>query len=109
MQDALRLNPHAHGWYRLFIARAYDMLGDAEKALDEAQRAAPDIPFGAYLNIASLMARKNRLAEAKTALTEALRLNPQFTLGAVERYLWCRDGEYVDAVKHGLREAGLAE
>ncbi len=85
------------------------MLGDPEKALDESQRITSDIPFGAYLYIASLLARRNHITEAKTALAEALRLNPQFTLGAVERYLYCSDGDYVDAVKHGLREAGLPE
>ena len=109
MQDALRLNPYAHGWYRLLIARAFDMLGDAEKALHESQDIASDIPFGAYLNIACLQARMGRPAEAKTALAEALRLNPQFTLSAVERYLNCRDGDYVETVKDGLRKAGLPE
>ena len=108
-KDALRLNPYAHGWYRLLIARAFDMLGDAEKALHESQDIASDIPFGAYLNIACLQARMGRPAEAKTALAEALRLNPQFTLSAVERYLNCRDGDYVETVKDGLRKAGLPE
>ncbi len=61
------------------------------------------------LHIASLQARMGRFAEAKTALREALRLNPQFTLGAVERYLNCRDGDYVEAVTRGLRESGLPE
>jgi adenylate cyclase len=109
LQDALRLNPYAHGWYRLLIARAFDMLGDPEKALHESQGITSDIPFGAFLNIACLQARLGRLAEAKTALKEALRLNPQFTLSAVERYLNSRDGDYVEIVKDGLRKAGLPE
>ena len=109
MQDALRLNPHAHGWYRLLVARAYDMLGDPEQALKESQRITSDIPFGAYLNIASLLARMGRITEANTALAEALLLNPQFTLSVVERYLMCSDGDYVEAIKDGLRVAGLPE
>jgi len=109
MQDALRLNPHAHGWYRLLVARAYDILGDAEKALHELQGITSETAFGAYLNIASLLARNGRIAEARTALTEALRQDPQFTLGAVERFLMCRNDDYVAAFKDGLREAGLAE
>ncbi len=109
MQDALRLNPHAHGWYRLLVGRAYDMLGDAEKALSELQLAARENSFPSYLHIASLLARMDRITEAKTALTEALRLIPQFTLGAVERYLMCGEGEYVETVKRGLRKAGLPD
>ncbi len=107
--DALSLNPHAHGGYRLLAARAYDMLGDMDRALEESRIAALDIAFGANLNIACLLARKDRVPEARIALAEALRLNPQFTLSDIDRYLWCLDGDYVATVTDGLRKAGLPE
>jgi adenylate cyclase len=109
LQDALRLNPYAHGWYRILMARAHDMLGDTERALQESQKAAPDIPFAAHLNIASLQARKNNMADARAALAEALRRNPQFTLASVERYLNNDNADYVESIKQGLRKAGLPE
>jgi len=109
MREAKRLNPHAAYWYRFLEARAHDMLGDLEQALAEFRNATQDIPFATHIHIASLLVRLGRMQEAKDALSEALTLNPQFNLDAVDRYLMCRDGEYVKAVTESLREAGLPE
>jgi Flp pilus assembly protein TadD len=56
-----------------------------EKAIDEyvaAQELSADRPE-AHSNLASLFARENRFAEAKTELTTALSLDPSFTPAAV--------------------------
>ncbi len=109
MREAMRLNPLAHIWYLFIAARAQDMLGDLEQALADFRSTTHDIHFASHIHIASLLVRLGRLQEAKVALSEALRLNPQFSLGGLDRYLMCQDGEYVEAVTESLREAGLPE
>ncbi len=109
MREAMRLNPLAHIWYRFIAARAQDMLGDLEQALVEFRSTTHDIAFASHIHIASLLVRLGRTQEAKVALSEAVRHNSQFGLGAVDRYLMCQDGEYVKSVTESLREAGLPE
>jgi adenylate cyclase len=109
MREAMRLNPLAHAWYRFIAARAWDMLGDLEQALTEFRSTSRDIPFASNIHIASLLMRLGRMPEAKISLSEALQLNSQFDSDALERYLMCRDVEYVKSVSESLREAGLPE
>ena len=109
MHEAMRLNPHAHNWYRFIAARAHDMLGDLEQALSEFRSIAEDFPFTPHIHIASLLVRLGQISEAKVALSDALRTNPQFNLGGVDRYLMCRDSGYVKSFIESLREAGLPE
>lgn len=85
------------------------MLGDLEQALNGFRSTALGMPFASHMHIASLLVRLGRMQEAKDALSEAVRLNPQFNLSGVARYLMCRDDEYVEAVTESLREAGLPE
>jgi adenylate cyclase len=109
MREAMRLNPHPPLWYRFLTGRGHDMLGDLELALTEFEYITRGISFTPYIHIASLLVRLGRVLEAKVALSEALSFNSQFNLAAVDRYLMCRDGEYVKAVTESLREAGLPE
>ena len=109
MHEAMRLNPHAHYWYRFIAGRGYDMLGDLKQALDEVRSATLGIAFASHIHIASLLVRLGQIPEAKVALSEALRTNPQFTLAGIDRYLMCDDEEYVQTVTESLREAGLPE
>ena len=109
VHEAMRLNPYEPYWYRFVAARAHDMLGDLEQALAEFRTTTLDTAFAAHIHIASLLVRLGQIPEAKVALSEASRLIPQFSLGGVDRYLMCRDGEYVKAVTESLREAGLLE
>ena len=109
MREAMRLNPYVPFWYRFIAARAQDMLGDLEQALTDWSGTVEGMFFASNMHIASLLVRLGRLPEAKDALSEALRVNPQFTLAGVDRYLMCRDGDYVNAVTESLRQAGLPE
>lgn len=109
IRESIRLNPHAPFWFRFLAARAHDMLGDLQQALTEFRSTTHGIAFASHIHIASLLVRLGHTPEAKDALSEALRQNPQFNLAAVDRYLMCRDGDYVEAVTESLREAGLPE
>jgi TolB-like protein len=109
IREATRLNPHAPFWFRFLTARAHDMLGNLEQAVTEFRSVAHGFPFAANMHIASSLVRLGRMPEAKDALSEVIRVNPQFTLGGVDRYLMCRDGEYVAAITESLRKAGLPE
>jgi len=109
MRDAMRLNPHPPLWYRFLVGRAQDMLGDLELALTEFEYITRGISFTPHIHIASLLVRLGRIQEATVALSEALSFNSQFNLAAVDRYLMCRDGDYVKAITESLRQAGLPE
>ncbi len=109
LQEAIRLNPHAPFWYRFLVGRARDMLGDLEQAHTEFRSTTADLTFPSLLHCASLLVRLGRMSEAKDALAEALRINPQFTLAGVDRYLMCSDETYVETVTESLRKAGLPE
>ncbi len=109
LREAIRLNPHAPFWYRFLVGRARDMLGDLEQALTEFRSTTGDLTFPSLIHCASLLVRLGRMSEAKDALSEAKRLNPQFTLAGVDRYLMCSDEAYVKTVTESLRQAGLSE
>jgi hypothetical protein len=78
--------------------------GHYDAAIDEGNKAmdAGYRPFLVYANLAAAYALKGEMAEAKTALVEARRLNPKLTVKSItERY-----GN--PTVSEALRKAGLA-
>ena len=93
------------GWYRDLSAHAELGLGHFDAAIEEDNKAidAGYKTFWPYLNFATAHVLKGEMDDAKTALAEALRLNPKlsikFLLGLGVR------AQLIDA----LRKAGLPE
>ncbi|MCH7478676.1 MAG: hypothetical protein IIA14_11340 [SAR324 cluster bacterium] len=65
--------------------------------------------FAAVLLRTGILAREGREKEAKEAMTDLRRINPNFRLAHVAGYFMMRDQEYVAAFTEALRKAGLPE
>jgi adenylate cyclase len=81
-------------------------LGHFDDAINETNRAidAGNRTFYEYTNLAVAYAMTNRMDEAKSAVAEALRLNPMLTV----KFMSERNSK-TPAVAEGLRRAGLPE
>jgi adenylate cyclase len=107
-QQAMRLSPRDP-----YLGSWHQVLGDAElgarhfdAAIDEYHRAidAGFRVFVPYVDLAAAYALKGETEEAKSALTEGRRLNPELTL------VWLIDhAPNIPPLFEGLRKAGLPE
>jgi tetratricopeptide (TPR) repeat protein len=108
VQRAIRLSPRDPfvGTFHLSTGSAELGLGNLDAAID-AYRKALDVGYSRYwvhALLAAAYAKAGRMDDAKVALTEARRQNPQFTVR------WSIE-HFADepAVLDGLRKAGLPE
>ena len=111
IKDAMRLNPQHPLWYKTVMARALDCSGHSEEALQENTAVLEEQPnnFPNQLLRAAILARDGRFDEAKEAVADLRRTNPNFRLAHVPDFLVMRNQEYVDACTEALRKAGLPE
>jgi tetratricopeptide (TPR) repeat protein len=108
VQRAMRLSPRDPfvGTFHLSTGSAELGLGNLEAAID-AYRKALDVGYSRYrvhAMLAAAYAKAGRMDDAKVALTEARRQNPQFTVK-----WWIGHFANQPAVLDGLRKAGLPE
>ena len=111
VKDAMHLTPRYPHWYRFILARALDVAGqpeDAPETLDGILAQQPDY-FTAVLLRTGILAKEGRENEAKEAMTDLRRINPNFRLGHLKGYFTMRDQDYVAAFTEALRKAGLPE
>jgi TolB-like protein/class 3 adenylate cyclase len=105
--QALRLEPRGPltGGAQLALGRAEWGLGRLDAAIDEYRRGivAGNHDFPTYGSAAALYASADKMEEAKSALAEARRLNPNFTVK------WATARGWKPFVLDGLRKAGLPE
>ena len=111
VKDAMRLNPQHPSWYRVVLARALDCAGHSEEALEEIAMILDKQPnsFPGHLHRTVILSREGRSNEAKEAVADLQRTNPNFRLAHVPGYLIMRNQEYVDDFAEALRKAGLPE
>jgi tetratricopeptide (TPR) repeat protein len=108
IQQAMRLSPRdpALGQWHNLTADAELGLGHFDAAIDESNKAIESgwRVYFSYLNLAAAHAFKGDMAEAKTALAEARRLNPKLSVK------WLIERKPVlQPAFDGLRKAGLPE
>jgi tetratricopeptide (TPR) repeat protein len=131
VERAIDLNPSLSTAYAA-LAGCLAMANRPEEALANAEKAIRLSPRGAVMffslwaaaaghfvaqryeeaveNIlASAYAQLGRADEAQTALEEALRLAPEFSISAARQNLAAADPAYRDPMIDGLRRAGLKE
>ncbi len=111
VKDAMRPNPRYPLWYRFILARALDVAGkpeDALETLDEILAQQPEF-FTAVLLRTGILAKEGRENEAKEAMTDLQRINPNFRLAHAPYFFLNKDQEYVAAFTGALRKAGLPE
>jgi len=111
LKNAMRLNPQHPVWYQGVLARALDCSGHSEEALEENAEVLEKQPnyFHGQMLRAVILAREGRSDEAKEAIADLQRNNPNFRLAHVPDILMMRNQEYVDACAEALRKAGLPE
>ena len=108
IEQARRLSPRdplSSGWHN-YMADAELGLGYLDAAIDECSKAidAGYRNWYAYLNLAAANALKGNLDEARTALSEARRLNPKLSI----KFLTGRK-PILQSAFDGLRKAGMPE
>jgi adenylate cyclase len=107
-QQAMRLSPRDPyvGSFHVITADAELSLGHLDAAIDEYHKAI-DLgihAFYAYSNLAAAYAQAGKMDEAKAALAEARRLNPNLTVKWMMEHT-----PNLPAVFDGVRKAGLPE
>jgi adenylate cyclase len=109
VERTMRLSPHdiAIGVFHVILGDAELGLGHFDAAID-AYRKALDLglqqAFFVHTNLAAAYANAGRMDEAKAALGEARRLNPQITVKWMMEHT-----PNLPAVFEGMRKAGLPE
>ena len=108
VQRALQLSPRDHmiGTWNVELGDAEISLGHFDAAIDEYRKAinSGTRTFFAYTNLAAAYAHVGKMDEAKAALTEARRLNPNLTVKWMIEHT-----PNLPAVFDGVRKAGLPE
>ena len=111
VKDAMRLNPRQPFRYQGTLARALDVGGQLEEAMkvsDAVLARQPEL-FPVVLLRTGILAREGREKEAKEAMTDLRRINPNFRLSHVKGHFLIQDEEYVATITDALRMAGLPE
>jgi len=108
---AIRLNPIPPPHYYHFVAMAYRNIGKYEKAIEWTEKALIDNPdqLSAYLTLSACYSSLNRPDEARNAVEEVLRINPNFSLKHYANTLPYKNQETTDKFVGALRKAGLAD
>jgi TolB-like protein/class 3 adenylate cyclase/Flp pilus assembly protein TadD len=107
---AMRLSPRDRWAWAFYdaLACAHQTMARYEEAIDALRRIPqlrPNYPWG-YLYLANSYAHLDRADEARAALREGLRLQPELSVELIRRALSCQDPEVVERFVAGLRKAG---
>jgi len=108
-QKAIRLNPFGPSYlYRQFGIALMNTgrFEEAVSALKKAIQLAPD-DITAHTGLAVTYSWMGREKEARSAASEALRINPKFSLDSFAKTLPSKDQSVTDRVVVALRKAGL--
>jgi tetratricopeptide (TPR) repeat protein len=111
-ETAIRLSPQdPHlGWFHEMRGWALLILGRYEEAARSANKAVrrPSAPFWAHATYTASLGHLGRLDEARTALEELLRRNPDFSCEFVRKYVYYNKvTAHLDRYIDGLKKAGL--
>jgi adenylate cyclase len=112
-EKAIRLSPHDPGMWLFLngIALAHTAARRFEEAIHWAQRSLQRRPdwLLAHLVLAGGYAQLDRSEEARSALQEALQLQPALSLSAIRMMAPGADPAFIELAVDGLRKAGLKE
>jgi adenylate cyclase len=107
----MRLDPFHPHFAPLIAGIAYYLLKEHQEAqrwLQEATGRAPNHQYG-HAFLAAAYAQLGRVEDARAEAAEALRVNPQYTIGTQKRVSILKRSEDSDHLVDGLRKAGLPE
>jgi adenylate cyclase len=111
LKRAFRLNPIPQPYYYYILALAYRLIEDYEKAIEFAEKSLSINPdqVPPYITLAASYSSLNRTEDARKAVEEFLRLNPNFSLEYFAKMIPFKNQENVDKLVKALRKAGLPE
>jgi adenylate cyclase len=113
LERAIRLGPHHPVGFVFFdsMAWAHFSAGRYEEAVSWAKRGLQRFPDDelAYRTLASSYAQLGRLDEARGALAEARRLEPNLSIAMVKAQNPTSHPDFLEPWLDGLRKAGLKE
>jgi TolB-like protein len=113
IEKGMRLSPRdPRTWMGfLYMAQAHLAAGRYEQAVEWAQKSLQQGPdyAASHRILAVSYAHCGELGEAKKALAEALRLQPDFSVVRLKQALLSADPAFTECLADGLRKAGLPE
>jgi adenylate cyclase len=111
LKRAFRLNPIPQSYFYLFLGIAYRYNGQYEKAIEMCKKALSGNPdnLGAYLSLAASYSTFNRIEDARKAVEEILRIDPDFSLEYYAKTVPLKNQEKLDKTINALRKTGLPE
>ena len=114
-EKALRLSPYSSAWYLMMIDDAYRMAGRYEEALaigkqhlDRCLKGECE-PFTAHMGLAATYVGLGRIEEARSHVTELLKIMPGLSLDKARKMISFKDSAHVELALGALRRAGLPE
>jgi len=109
LKKAIRLNPIPPAFYSFFLGLAYRGVGRYEDALKAYQKALPQYPDTTVvqLGLAACYSALGRKQEARKAVAEVLKLNPEFSLDLYTMTVPFKNQSDLEHHLEDLRKAGL--
>jgi TolB-like protein/Flp pilus assembly protein TadD len=109
LHKAIRLDPHAPGWYLHNLASAYRNVEKYEEATQWVERAVQQNPENVLSRtvLCSIYGLSGRMDEARAQANEIMRLNPNFSLERLARTNPQKNQVLKQRYTDALRKAGL--
>ena len=111
VRKAMRLNPYPPVNYLVTLGFAYASTGQYEEAIAAEKRALTLNPdhLGSHMILAAIYGELDREEEARSHVTEALRISPHLTLEVWRERLPFKDQAKFESYADAWRKAGLPE
>ena len=111
LNRALRLNPIPQSYYYFILAAAYQTNGQHEKAIEVCKKALIANPdqLPPYITLAASYSSLDLADEARKAVEEVLRIQPDFSLEYYANTRPFKNQEESEKLINALRKAGLPE
>jgi adenylate cyclase len=111
IKKAFRLNPTPTSYYYNHLGTAYRSLQKYEDAITACESMIHMNPnsLPPYINLASCHSLLNQIDKARQAVTDILRIDPQYSIGQFALTMPFKDKEELKLYLEALRKAGLPE
>lgn len=110
-KKAIRLSPISDSWYASDLGNCYGMLGRYEDAISAYKKAiniSPESPYY-HAGLAAIYFLTGREGEARAEITEAIKIDPKFSLESYGKGALYKNPEYLYRLIDALRKAGLPD
>ena len=111
INKSIHLNPYHPFWYKYILAHSYDLIGRQQEAI-ELMKKTLDVNPGflpARRHLAVIYSDLNRMEEARSEITEILRVSPKFSISEWRARARYSDPTILHRFVENLRKAGLPE